>query len=221
MNTKQLCALILQFCAVVPIAAHAATVVYDTSNGGLYNAVGPINNSPEFIGDRFTVSASGWLDSISLPLDNTFTFNGPIANGTINLWSDAGNVVGAPLFSANISATYFPPSNTVLPPFTQISANGSTPVFLSAGTYYWLTLSQTTGSGGLIGFSNVNLASNETVYYQNGSVHYATGLQAFVATIAVNVPEPSTGVLLLAGLALSIAISNSRSKPNRPLAATR
>ena len=180
-------------------------MAYDTTAGGLYNAVGPVEISPKFIGDRFAVSTSGWLDTISLPLDNFFTFAGPIANGTLSLWSDNGGTVGMPLFSSSVSATFFPPSNTELPPFTLISANQQNSVFLSSGSFYWLTLSQTAGSGGLVFFSNVNSVSAGSVYFGNSTVpQYAQGLQPMVVAISVTpVPEPSTYALLLLGGAVA------------------
>jgi hypothetical protein len=179
---------VLTFCSGI---TGAQIVVYDTTGGGSYNVVGPVYNSPEFEGDRFTVSASGYLDSIYIPLCNNFTFAGPLANGTISLWSDAGNAVGAQLFSANISAANFPLSNTNLPPFSVVSANGLN-LYLKAGTYYWLTISQTNGSGGLVFLSNVNEASDESVYFQGSAIQYSSDVQAMVVQVSVISPPQLT-----------------------------
>lgn len=184
----------------------APIVAYDTTAGGLYNAVGPVEASPSFIGDRFAVSTSGWLETIALPLDNSFTFAGPVANGTVTLWSDQEGSVGTSLFSASVSATFFPnSSNEDLPPFTQILVTTQNSVFLDTGAFYWVTLSQTAGSGGLVFYSNVNLASLATVYFGDSPVpQYAQGRQPMVAQIGVTpVPEPSTCALLLLGGAVA------------------
>ena len=141
MKIKQFAAAQFMVLTLFSGIVNAQMIAYDTTGGGLYNAVGPVENSPEFIGDKFTVSISGWLDSIDLPLDNFFTFAGPIADGTLTLWSDNNGAVGSPLFSASVSATYSPPSNTQLPGFFTILAGNATSVFLNKSTYYWLTLS--------------------------------------------------------------------------------
>ncbi len=184
----------------------APLVAYDTTAGGPYNGVGPVEASPTFIGDRFAVSTSGWLDTIALPLNNPFTFAGPVANGTITLWSDQEGIVGTSLFSASVSATFFPlSSNAELPPFTQISVTAQNSVFLATGSFYWLTLSQTAGSGGLAFFSNVNLTSAATVYFGDSPVpKYAQGFQPMVVQIGVTpIPEPSTYAMLLLGGAVA------------------
>ena len=206
MKTKCYTAVAFSLFALCPGVVGAPIVAYDTTAGGLYNAVGPVEASPTFIGDRFAVSTSGWLDTISLPLNNPFTFAGPVANGTVTLWSDQEGSVGTSLFSASVSATFFPvSSNAELPPFTQISVTAQNSVFLATGSFYWLTLSQTAGSGGLVFFSNVNLASAATVYFGDSPVpKYAQGFQPMVVQIGVTpVPEPSTHALLLLGGAVA------------------
>lgn len=194
-----------------------ATVVYDTSVGGLYNSVGPVEASPQFIGDRFTVSASGTLEAISLPLANAFAFAGPVANGTLRLLADAGGEVGSQLFSARVSATDVVFSNTELPRFTVVLASTEAPVFLSAGTHYWLTLSQDNGSGGLVFFSNVNLASDGTVFFGGNPVPmYGQGLQAMVVTVSISqIPEPSTLLSMLVGLVFVRFFVSSLGQRNR------
>ena len=206
MKTKCFTAVAFSLFALCPGVVGAPTVAYDTTAGGLYNAVGPVEPSPTFIGDRFAVSTSGWLHTIALPLDNFFTSTGPVANGTIALWSDQEGRVGKSLFSASVSTTFFPfASNAELPPFTSISVTAEDSLFLATGSFYWLTLSQTAGSGGLVFFSNVNLSTAATVYFGDSPVpQYAQGLQPMVVQIVVTpVPEPPTYALLLLGGAIA------------------
>ena len=196
-------------------AAQASVVVYDTTGGDSYNEVGPVYSSPEYIGDKFTVSTSGWLNTVALALADV-SYTGIAAHGTVTLWSDNSGVVGTQLFSAAILATNFPSSsNSELPPLTTVSATAATRVFLAAGSNYWITLSQTEGSGDLICFSAVNLTSLEQVYFDNnGLEQYGTGSQKIVATISVTPdsnPEANspTNIIAITATAQLQGITNS------------
>jgi hypothetical protein len=201
---KSMLAAVTTWLALHTGALHASTVAYEMTGGLLFNLVGPVYTGPQFIGDRFAVSTTGWLDTIALPLAKLFDDRDAV--GTVTLWSDDAGTVGSLLFSAGVTAPNAEVSNSVLPPFFTVTATQSDTVLMSSDRYYWLTLSALPGSADFIFFSNVDSASAGTVYFFDGieAAQYSTGLQAMVVRLTVNpIPEPNTYAMLLTGLVVT------------------
>jgi hypothetical protein len=201
---------------VCAASARADVVFNDFGPGDAYNTLGglPVGGSSggfgqlDISGATFTAASTGTLSEIDVPF---FNQSGP---GIFNLElhaDDGTGKVGALLESfenigpATASQTIFSIVSTLHP-------------LLTAGDAYWLVATPADPTTAVF-WNNNSIGATGTIYEDfNGSVNYAPGeiLPTFRVIASASVPEPSSLVLGVSGLAVVGTVTlRCRTKPGR------
>jgi hypothetical protein len=184
-------------------ATVVTSVAYTTlDDAGAYNAFAGSNvGRPGYqgYGNAFAPSISGLLANIEVGINHVYTPK--LVDVQIRLDNGAGFPLATTLTSGTLTtAGFFGATSTALATFTP-----SAPLYLTAGTGYWLLLTPHTSSNWDVWNDNSIGAMGGIASTSDGGVIWGAGSQQWQSAFRVNVvvvPEPSTLALGAAGIGI-------------------
>jgi len=207
---------IVAMCMTALVAFHGESHAAILSTFGNLGPAGGVADDPIL---NFLVGASGANDSRIAIKFTTASPNLLLQNAQLYFGAPTGSAVASVAVVADASGS---PSSSVVATFSGVTSitteqkyTYTTNTLLTAGTPYWLIVSQTTSGAAFSWFANADsadpTAQNASGWAYGGTkrslnggstwTNFSAGSTASISLAAVAVPEPATYAMALAGLA--------------------
>jgi len=195
MYSKLIRVLLIGVLTALSVASATAGVIYDAT-GGMENGGDPLSPGGQILANRFVTTSAATLASVSLNLALPSSAS-QLGSFAVKLFTDNGtNAPGEMTLIATVQ------DSALASGFHLLTFSPTQTILLAANTSYYIGVINTDSEAILGNTVDSDVLARDSVaaggfYYNNGGVQANAGGPY---EISVNVPEPASMALLVAGL---------------------